>query len=664
MTDSAYTFDLFDEACDFENTPEKGEAFLRPAVQLTLKYLWENWETSKRPDVFSLDFIKLLWRHQNHVSTFYHAIFIDRDPFFLRAARRGVQESLAMLCVQFNKHPPQTSEDLEKAQLAIHNTLALYAMFCPTPNEPITIPQYIDNQWEIVTYSVTPIELTPTKGIWLNFLSDQDRLFSYGLTPVNESKAHPLLLHCGTGWGTAQGHSMQYLADMWPNKSPGEIFFEWQYDGLNQWISQAYDETNKKVITSGQSLGGSLSYLTALAFPDKIEKAYCLNPPGMAYDYDKNHPYFGAWEKATAQERQDKVIIQKQDDDIVSKCGIFKKDFQLLKVKAVEENPQEAHSLSSMLTAHARSFAHCNQVSWQKSDMHSENHAKRRLQNNRWLYRAARVLVFYGFLAPYFFIFRPIKQFIARHAFEVLIFTTALVLFCTVPPLGALLSLPFLPSLGSTVFSALLPSLAISQLISGFINQTYDFLFNKKEKFYAYIDALKQLTPLERKGKVLYDLANILSLGLLQIGVKTIYKLFIRPVSNLLHPRQSPAEIHTKAFHQKTAFFEHHKAPSFMMKLRVFSLIAVFYVVATPLKFVFYDTPRFLIKKLKTCFSPTAERKEDSLESPSERPSSLLKRQSSRKHKTHYGRFFSCCCREETGKELQASPSTTRLSTS
>jgi pimeloyl-ACP methyl ester carboxylesterase len=632
-----YSLKLFENENRLEDDSSEA-AQLRQKARIALKHLWQNWHENASPSLFSLDFIKQLWQKQDDVTALYNAIFVERDPFFLRIARECVQEALHSLCRQLQESPPDTQDNINKVLFALNNILAIYAMLCPTPEETITLPQYIDNEWVSVEYQITPIELTPQTGLWLNILKEEDRLFSYGLTPKDNTNAHPLLLHCGTGWPTAQGHIIQILADIWPNKTPGEIFFEWRHEHIEKWLETTHLACQKKIITTGQSLGGSLAYLTALAFPNHIKKAYALNPPGMPYNYPDTHPYFGAWEKTPFKERPD-VYIQKQDDDFVSKCGVFKDDFHLIKLKVKEKNGLTPHSLSSIFTAHARSYAHCDDCELTEANMRDENNAKRRLQNNKWLFSFGRVVFFYTILTPYFFLFRATKNHIKHHAFELLIFSLAMVLFSLFPPFGALLSLPFIPSLGSVLLSSILPSIAISQIITGIINYGHDFLFDKKEKWLAYVAELKALDPTIRKGKLLFDITNVMTLGLLKVTVRGLLRICIDPLHHALYGRKETCDIHTPQYQAKTNDLNRHKPPSFMTKLQLASLVVLFYVVVVPIKFVVYDIPTFFIKKISHKHKTQAATATDTPPSDEKAPAPTPPR----KQTTHFGSFFSCC---------------------
>lgn len=569
-----------------------GEKFLRAASKMVLKLLWDKWDDEFLPDsIFNQDFFTFLSKNQYSIPSFFKTLLIERAPYFLRAARLEVQTALDRLSNTLINKPPQTENQKLKVELAIYNILSIYVMFSPSPFETLTIPRFIDDAWQGIEFTIEAIELTPTKGWWVNFFPDISRLFSYGFRAKDQENVASILTHCGTGWTTAQGSLIQVIADLWPNKTPGEIFFEWQ----NQTIDKFIDSNENKVIVNGHSLGGSLSYLTAMARPDRVKKAICLVPPGMAYDYEANHPLFGAYE-ATLQEERPIVIIQKQTYDPISKCGVFKNDFLLAKVHIKNESKTSNKALR-LLTSHARNFSACDDAEISLTNMIDENKSIYRSANNYYLYNKARPIIFYGLLIPYFFIIKPIKTILEKHAF-VMALTLFLTLTCLlIPSIAAMLSSVLL--LKNTFVSSVVASYFISYSSSILINTFYDLCFNQLLNCKNYFKNLNRKKTLTAIGIFIFDLLNLVSFNLLKISIAIINK-FYYDLPNFFNTKQQPvAEIHTEQYHTQTDDLNNYSGPSLKDKLQVLSLIILFYSIVFPIKLICYDLPKFIYN----CFS-------------------------------------------------------------
>ncbi len=597
----SHTIPLFSE----NDSPDNSQGSkLRQQTREVLRLLWKDWDFDKVSSPFNAEFVSHLWSNKDELANFYQAILLDRDAFMLKAARLEIQASLDMVMqhLQDLQHSSFTVEMIEKidisaeeyVMLTINNILSFYAMFSPTPHETVQVPQWINEQWQAVDYSIEPLELTPQKGFWRWMLGDQGRLFSYGLTPVNNDKASRILLHKGTGWPTAQGVTIQLLADIWPNKTPGEIFFEWSADKINLWL----DSQPGKVKTCGVSLGGALSFLTALHRPDKISRSDCLNPPGMFIDYSAEHSLFGAWEE-THQNQRPEVWIQKQSFDPVSKCGVFKKDFRLLKINVNQTD--RAHKLPiplKLVVSHARSLISCNEHLCKIGDIEKENNARQRLDNNRYLYGPLRTIAFYTILLPYFFIFRPMVNFMAKHAHHIISAIFIYSFLCFFPPATALLSLSIVPNLGSVFYTALLPSLMLNNALLAVLLHSHDLFFNQQLRLRAYFQKLNQSTAMDKLSIVLYDLINLLSFGLLSITSHYLHKFFIDLPHALFTEKNYPATVHSVKLSEQTTDINNHPEVGLAAKLHVASFILLYAAVYFPIHFVLHDLPRFIFHQL------------------------------------------------------------------
>jgi hypothetical protein len=634
---ATHSFDLFLDGNSDLNRLSVNEKYLRTHTREILKSLWQNsHDEDSSSSIFSWKYLSRLWRQRRFIGDFYHTIFVENDIFFLKAARLEVQTALNRLLSQLQRDAVSNTPQVD---MAIHNILAIYAMFCPNPHEPITVPVFINNEWHAINYLVKPLELTPKKGRWLNIFSDKDRLYSYGLSATSHSEAPPLLLHAGTGWPTAQGSLAQYLSDAWPFETPGKRFFIWGKTALNKWLDEQKDHS---VITLGQSLGGSMAYLTAMHRPDKIQKADCLNPPGMAKDYNAEHPLFGAWERA---EQKPFVRIQRQQKDWISKIGKFKSSFYCVKSTISPSNNQSL--LERLGGPHAKNYACFDGVRMSEENLiEQEICSRQRKKNDFYLYKLLRTGLFIFVMLPYTLLLRPIKKFIERHAFEIIIFITAMLLLTSIPPFSSILGLIFIPWLGSTLITAVLPSLVISQLFSKSFFLLHDIVKEQARGVNVFIQHFKEKNIWEK----LYDVCNIVSIGLVGITYRALKRLILNPIRHLFEVRENEASVFSQESHQKTQNFNNYQGASFASRCQVIALIVFFYAIVTPLKCIFYDIP----KSLFDCIKPTGatpDRRETDREERSSRP-----QHSGKRNPKHFRSLF-CCTpkrREEPDRKVIA----------
>ncbi len=645
-----YPLNMFSD----EEALEDDKHHLRSNTRAILRLLWQNWDVAWPESVFDSKFLKLLWQNHNILPTFYNALLVEKNPFVLRVTRDEIQKMLLNLSTRLEKDPPKKEKHVQKVRLAIHNILSIYSMFSPSPQQTLTVPVLIDGQWQRVSYDIDPIEITPQSGVMVSFIKEDDRLFSMGLSPTQGSeeqlvaqglsinaqqKAPSMLVHCGTGWPTAQGAITQYLADLWPGKTPGEIFLDWSGERIALWLRKQKNKT----ITCGQSLGGALAMLTAMHSPDQILEAHCLNPPGLYQDYDKDHPLLGAWE-ATPKEERPTVYIQKQVNDPISEFGVFKHDFKGIAISINKDLGTTAWMINRAFGAHARNFASCDTAEFDEIDMKQENQSLIRKHANLHLYHRARWVIFSCQLAPYFFFYRPIKDFIIRNKGVVFPFLCFLTFFLLTGGIAPAATAGIVAS-KNILFNTLLGSLALAKVCESVVSHTYDFLFNHQRRLKGYLSALYQRGLMLASLSLIYDSVNLISLGILHMGVLTLKKLFIDVPKSFVQTRKTSPEIHSKSFLEKTNDLDQYQPPGLGTKITVAALVCLFYVTVFPLKLALYMIPCFILydlpKKLFCCFKPDmSEDEAKSLDATSERVRETRPPSSPSGGQTHYGPLF------------------------
>ncbi|MFI4963201.1 MAG: hypothetical protein ACHP6H_05020, partial [Legionellales bacterium] len=103
----------------------------------------------------------------------FRAVFIYRDSDLLKELRFAFQQGFEYLFTQL-QGKKLNKEETEQFQLYLSNCLSLLPFSDITPYESIKIPQFLNDEWELVEYHIVPIELTHQTGIRKFFVQDED----------------------------------------------------------------------------------------------------------------------------------------------------------------------------------------------------------------------------------------------------------------------------------------------------------------------------------------------------------------------------------------------------------------------------------------------------------------------------------------------------------
>jgi Putative esterase len=199
------------------------------------------------------------------------ALLIRNNKPLLHATLKEFERVSQKIVEKLNSKTHISPHKQMLTEIFIGNLLAIVPYCEPDDGQIVSFPQYINNKWQSVSYSIDRIQLTP------NELGDP--LYAYGLVPVENKSAPPLLLFMGTPPSTSTGAKLAEWIDFAPGYAIGEIAYEYAEDKLVNWINNANKQCEKKVQLYGQSLGGSLSLICASTHPDKIGKVFAYNPP-------------------------------------------------------------------------------------------------------------------------------------------------------------------------------------------------------------------------------------------------------------------------------------------------------------------------------------------------------------------------------------------------
>ena len=156
-----------------------------------------------------------------------------------------------------------TQHDPLVTEMLIGNLIAIYPLFDPEPGQEVDLLQQIEGTWHLVRYRTESIPLV------------EDKVLAYGLIPVNNPKALPLILFCGTPYPAAKGFWEAIKSDLHPFRSVGETIFLQGKERIDAWM-----ENKPSVNCYGLSLGGALAYYLGKTYGKRVT-IYAYVPPGL-----------------------------------------------------------------------------------------------------------------------------------------------------------------------------------------------------------------------------------------------------------------------------------------------------------------------------------------------------------------------------------------------
>lgn len=401
-------------SCAGFETPQQQSVAIDSAViaRNMLRVLMMGWNT---------DWRDIITKHT------LRAIFVEDNPELTRNFRLAFQEGLTYVFRQL-EHRSLSELEHRQAEFFISNCLTILPYMDANPYESIAIPQWLNHQWQLVEYKITPIELTPTKGFKAFLLKDKDRVFAFGLEPILQPEAIPHLIFMGTTYPAGQGFATTIHTDLEGFETAGKSLYRTGHKKITEWLNS---QTQKPHVC-GSSLGGALSLLLAIHQGDKLSRVDALNPPGLYQPLRKSR--FDNWDTFVD---KPEVFVQKQGDDPVSKYGLWKKEWHILHV-----NPPQNKRGPNPVTDHALNYAGFADTTFTIIDTLQDNN------DRKWrdilLYRLLRGFTYFTIIAPIYYVIFPTLRFAIHHKTQVLPIIALPILIGVFPALGAMLASSFL----------------------------------------------------------------------------------------------------------------------------------------------------------------------------------------------------------------------------
>jgi len=331
--------------------------------------------------------------------TSFKAIFWQRNSVFTKELRFAFQQGFLTLFSQLSELE-LTVEQKEQVQLYISNCLCFLPYSDLTPYESIKIPQCVEEEWVLVDYYITPLELTATKRPGKYIFQENDRVFAYGLEPIANLKAESHLIFMGTTYPAGQGFVTQINSDFKGFTTVGTTLYLSGRKNIKEWLVKQQD----KVHVCGVSLGGSLSLILAIDLGNYISRVDALNPAGL-HNYWQKH-WLDHWDNFAVKPQ---VVVQQQANDPVSLYGSWKNDWQILHVI-----PPPEKKGPNAFCDHFLNYAGFAETQFTYLATEEDN-AKRKFRNF-WVYSVGRSFIFFVGVLPYTYLIRPMAYFFHDYA--------------------------------------------------------------------------------------------------------------------------------------------------------------------------------------------------------------------------------------------------------
>jgi len=266
----------------------------------------------------------------------FSALFCKRNETFLEEMRWCFREKLVNLCETLNT---SSSTMLEKQKFLNRHVCTLPLAGIKTGQEYL-IPAYDEasKNWQLVTYKVMPIELSPSSGLGRLVLADNNRLFAYGFTPKDpkhKSFASRRLVFISPEYPAQQG----FLANLYLWFQSASGFYKSCESDINHWIDDNFDE-KKNVKITVLAVGHAARLAFETAFTNNASKIDCISISdayNLPYSISKN--YKSRW---NALSFKPKITVQMREKhytlpEIMPDWSVYDSKGEILKTKIVEE---------------------------------------------------------------------------------------------------------------------------------------------------------------------------------------------------------------------------------------------------------------------------------------------------------------------------------------
>lgn len=446
-----------------------------------------------------------------------NAIFMERDFELAKAFRGAFQQGMNNIYDEL-KDTTLKPEQINQANAYINTCLMYAGYFESSPFETLNIPQFINNKWEQVKYTISHIKLTA------NTNSNSDDIYASCLEPLDK-KAPAIMIVPGTTYPQGQGFFSALEADLEPFKTPGEDLVKKSSAKIKRWLDIQRNKGLQTHVT-GTSLGGAVALLMSMEFPEEIDKVYALNPPGI-YSFINRPKKFDELDKL---QRLPEVNVFLQNNDEVSKFGYLYEKWNAYRVI-----PPEDVKSNNVVVDHVVLYTGFKDTQFNPLDI-VEHNKSYKFRNVIW-YAGIRSIFSFFIFKPFMYVLLPLIRFIDNKV------------------LKSIFILPFLAICG--LFAVTLNPAFSVLLLAGGLYFLGKFLISNKEQEDESLFNLANpyVKALVIAGIVILTAAAIaltifippviaIAVGIMLPVVTGICNYLVKITHNAFHPEEKPGVAH------------------------------------------------------------------------------------------------------------------------
>ncbi|WP_367606260.1 hypothetical protein [Legionella sp. W05-934-2] len=281
------------------------------------------------------------------------AILIKEDPKFIALLNQGLKDGFMYLLNQL-QGLKMTPDLLLRAQIYIQNCLCFLPYTNPELNETIVLPEWIDNKWQPVTYTIEPMLLTSPPKCGSFFTQPSDQFYAFGLKPVDKDlPVRAKLVFQASAYPAGKGFWIAVKSDMKAFQTPGNDLLKSGQRVIDNWVNQL----DRPVDFVGISLGAIMAITAAIA-NGKVTKVHAYNPPG----------YYGQDLAKLSDKQIPEVHVIRNAGEPASELGSFDPRFKVHLL-----TPKKEYQSKLFLIRHALSFANKGSTKFTELDVESLN---------------------------------------------------------------------------------------------------------------------------------------------------------------------------------------------------------------------------------------------------------------------------------------------------
>ena len=360
------------------------------------------------------------------------SIIYQRNKNILRGMRQGFRDAFKYLLDSWNEPRVVSDAVHNQRELYLNEAICLLPFSDIKPGEYYFIPQFDSrqNRWVLVKYKVTAIELTKTSGLDALVISDEARVFAYGLVPEIythfKPQAHLIFMALNP---SGQGFASQMMSILRPFDTLGASLVRNGKEKINKFIHEQFCLTGQKVCVQGLSMGGAQAVLVGLdPYNKRRTDVRAYNPPGLEMTFSN---YYKDLFNQLEEEYKESIHVYVQQGNLIAeKVGSWPQGLKMTTIV-----PHESDEPIASFMAHALSY-----IGFEKTQFETETVEQESDDTNKWLFNLLvpgmlRTLIYFLVALPCHYLVIPVIRAALNHKTELVLVGAVSFIFMMLPGL-------------------------------------------------------------------------------------------------------------------------------------------------------------------------------------------------------------------------------------